>query len=354
MKKLLALIIALMLLCSLFISTVYAATKDKLDIRELEEYGQPHYYLGAPIETPPNVEDATVSENEYSMSYEFKMGDDNVVIESGIGYYDNGSARIYMAYDEQNVYFAVEVEDKNYIKGSDGVSFNISFRDSGIGYDAITRMCFDIYQHAEAEEDDISTFVTRCRYLVKNEKGEWVTIPTVEGMEYITDISGQYNEDTQTYTFELEMYLKPILRFWENENEVNDLRMYLFPLIWMQGESAEGSGEIVRQGLMWNYYPIKAGKLKNALLADYSYSPPWLPSIVHFCENPKYTTPEETMVAITTVADTTTEQTTPFVTDEPNAPNDMAKGCGVTVLGASIAPFALAAIISVKAKKKDD
>jgi hypothetical protein len=218
-------------------------------------------------------------------------------------------------------------------------------------------MCFDLYQHEEAEEDDISTFVTRCRYLVKNEKGEWVTIPTVEGMEYITDISGQYYEDTQTYTFELEMYLKPILRFWENENEVNDLRMYLFPLIWMQGESAEGSGEMVRQGLMWNYYPIKAGKLKNALLADYSYSPPWLPSIVHFCEDPKYTVPEETTVAATTVADVTTTEATEATSEvvaTTTAASNTTKGCGATVIGLSFVPVLSATIACIKAKKKDD
>ena len=222
MKKVLVLILSVLMVSMLVVTTVSAGSKKLLDCRELEEYGQQHYYLGAPISVRPDVEDATVSENEYSLSYEFKKGDKTVFIENGTDVC-NEWARVYVAYDEQNIYLAMQTKDTDYVKGKDGVSFNLNFKDRGHPYETITRMCFDLYQHKEAEEDDISTFTTRCRFLLKNEKGEWENLPTVEGMEYITDISGKYDEKTQVFTVELEMYLKPVLRFWNNELDLKDL-----------------------------------------------------------------------------------------------------------------------------------
>ena len=357
MKKVLVLILSVLMVSMLVVTTVSAGSKKLLDCRELEEYGQQHYYLGAPISVRPDVEDATVSENEYSLSYEFKKGDKTVFIENGTDVC-NEWARVYVAYDEQNIYLAMQTKDTDYVKGKDGVSFNLNFKDRGHPYETITRMCFDLYQHKEAEEDDISTFTTRCRFLLKNEKGEWENLPSVEGMEYITDISGKYDEKTQVFTVELEMYLKPVLRFWNNELDLKDIRLSMIPFVWMYGSPEGSSTEPVNQGIMWNYLPLKDQTLKSKFLSQYSYSPPWLANIVHFCEDPKYTTQSPVTTASTTVADITTAAVTtePSVTSIEAQTTDATQktsGCGATLALSAIPMMALTFVCVIKRKNDE-
>lgn len=363
MKRVLFIMICISLISALAVTTVFADS-ERIDIRDLEEYGQPHYYLGAPAKVRPDVEDACVKENEYAVSYEFKPGEQSAFEwpKDSPKYYDNEWVKVHMSYDEMNLYLAIETKDKNYIKGSDGFSFNITFRDRGIGYDAISRMCFDIFQHPEAEADDISTFNTRCRFLIKNEKGEWENPPQADGLEYITDISGKYDESTQVFTVELEMYLKQLLRFWENDQPLEEVRMGIYPLIWMYGESTKGAGDTVQQGLLWNYYKVSNNqKLAAQFQKDYNYTPPWVPNIVHFCEDPAFTTtPPSTTEPNTTTGKLenpfTTERpfnTMPIATTTPETTVADQKGCGAT-LSVALIPLALAGVICLISKRKED
>ena len=357
MKRLLAFVLAFLFIIALTLSVAAANEEEKIDCRELEEYGQMHYYLGGIPENAPNVEDAKVSEGEYVLSYEFKEGDKYAFIDSrdeGASIIDNEWVRVHMSYGEKALYLAVETKDKNYIKGKDGVSFNISFKDRGTGYDAITRMCFDLYQHPDAVEDDISTFNTKCRFLIKNDAGEWDSPPTVEGMEYITDISGRYDETTQVFTVELEMYLPFILEFWENELPLEQLRMSIMPFVWMYGESSKGAGDEIRQGIMWNYlHTSKAPGLKEAFIADGYYAPPFVPNIVHFCNEDgsvdstaEMTTAELTTAVVTTqVTESTTVSQTTIVTSETmaneNGCSSMVTVSEIALLGAAVAMLAV-------------
>ena len=363
MKKFLALLLGVLFLATFTVSAVAANAKEKIDCRELEEYGQKHYYLGDIPEKAPDVEDAKISEGEYAVSYEFKDGADNAFIDSrdpGASIIDNEWARVHISYDEKNLYLAMETKDKNYIKGKDGISYNISFKDRGTGYDAITRMCFDIYQHPEAVEDDISTFNTKCRFLIKNDAGEWDGPPTVEGLEYITDISGRYDESTQIFCVELEIYLPYILEFWENDLPLEDVRMSIMPFVWMYGESANGAGDEIRQGIMWNYlYTSKMTELKEAFLADHSYAPPFVPNIVHFCAEGKtsqsstttaeVTTSPVTETATTSATETATDiQTTPEITDGENN-----GGCASSVASPIVALIGvLSASTAIRKRKR--
>ncbi len=363
MKKILALFLGVLFLTMFTVTAVAADTNKKIDCRELEEYGQKHYYLGDIPEKVPNVEDAKIDEGEYAVSYEFKEGADNAFIDSrdpGASIIDNEWARVHISYDEKNLYLAMETKDKNYIKGKDGVSFNISFKDRGTGYDAITRMCFDIYQHPEAVEDDISTFNTKCRFLIKNDAGEWDNPPTVEGLEYITDISGRYDESTQVFCVELEIYLPYMLEFWENELPLEDVRMCIMPFVWMYGESSKGAGDEIRQGIMWNYlYTSNITAVKEAFLADYSYAPPFVPNIVYFCAEGKtsqstttaeVTTAPVTEAVTTSATETTTEsQTTSEVTDSTNN-----GGCASSVASPIIALIGLISASTAIKKRKNN
>ena len=364
--------IVLILLCILMIASACvvgaSAGRERIDIRELEEYGQLHYYLGAPAKVRPNVEDASVKENEYAVTYEFKPDDKYAFIEwptDSPKYCDNEWARVHISYDENNLYLAMETKDKNYVQGSDGVSFNISFRNSGIGYDAISRMCFDLFQHPEAVEEDISTFNAKCRYLIKNEKGEWDNPPSVDGLEYITDISGKYDKTTEVFTVELEIYLDLLLEFWDNKLPLSEVRMLIYPFVWMHGESAPGAGDEVRQGLMWNYLKVSKSELPELvtkLYEDYNYQPPWLPHIVHFCEDPAFTTtppattePQVTTQKLEPIPFTSANPvvTTTNVTTAPATTAEEQKGCGST-LSVSMLPIAFITVGCLVAKKKKD
>jgi hypothetical protein len=365
MKKFLLVLLCITIVSALAITSVNADDK-RIDMRELEEYGQQHYYLGAPASVAPNVEDAKVSENEYQVSYEFKIGDAYTTMEwdkAASGYSETEWSKVYMSYDNTNLYLAMEVKDGNYIKGSDGIAYNISFRDRGIGHDAISRMCFDIWQHQDSVEEDISTFKCTCRYLIKNAAGEWENPPAVDGLTYITDISGRYDESTQVFTVELEIYLKQMLDFWNNDLPLEDVRMCLYPFVRMYGESQKGAGDVINQGIIWNYLKVDStSELASEFKKDYNYAPPWIPNIVHFCEDPALTT---TAPATSQTPTTTTNSASePLTSAPPVVTTDNAttaiettvadqKGCGAAI-SAAVIPLALAGIACLVTKKKKD
>ena len=369
MKRILALILSFALLGMLAVATVSAANDNKIDCRELEEFGQKHFYLGAVPEKSPNVEDATVSENEYAVSYEYKNGDKCVVLDTrdeGATIIDNEWVKIYIGYDQRNLYLAAQTKDPNYIQGSDGVSFNLSFKDRGHPLDSISRMCFDLYQHRDAVEDDTSTFNTKCRFLVKDDNGAWISQPSVDGIEYITDISGRYDEKTQVFTVELELYLGFLLEYWENDLPLEELRLSIMPFVWMYGESSKGAGDVIRQGILWSYLPKSELGDTNALLkSQYSYEAAFHPHIVHFCEDPRYTTAtqipttEVTTMVPTTVLTTTeapattestiTQQTTADVTTVADG-----SGCGGAItISAFVTLTSALTVCAVGQRKKE-
>ena len=159
------------------------------------------------------------------MSYEFKMGDDNVVVESGIGYYDNGSARIYMAYDEQNVYFAVEVEDKNY--------YAVNGKLTG-GWISINEEWYYFDKTTFAGNDGRRFAGTNVSYMFDNGRlvsGEWERVE--KGSRYWYG-PGFYRRtyatiDGKEYYFGTDAYMYTGIRFIEyvNHYRVNEARFLL-------------------------------------------------------------------------------------------------------------------------------
>ena len=73
MKKALALILCLIMVAAVAVSAVSAETTDLIDARELQKYGQIHYYLGDAVAPTavPNAKDGTVTENEYVVSFQY-------------------------------------------------------------------------------------------------------------------------------------------------------------------------------------------------------------------------------------------------------------------------------------------
>ena len=371
MKKFFAVLICLASVLTFTLSVASADTKKVIDYRELGEYGQPHYYLGEPVEQSckPNSKDAHVADGEYAVSYEYKKGDKCVVIsdaDAKAKILDNEWVRVYLSYDEKNLYTAIETKDKNYIKGKDGVAFNLGFRDEGSTVAAISRYCFDIQMHEEAEEGDTTTLKARCRYFMKKDNGEWENDPATDGMLYINDISLAHDDQTDITTVEVAFDLYYLMKEVGNELPLNEVRIYFIPFVYMYGESNIGAGDVVCQGILWNYlHSSNISNLKPQFLTDYpgiTYWPSFVPNIVHFCSDPKFTTTASTTVTTTvttaeiTEIKTTTQEPTQGVIESTSTNADATNDGGCSgELAISVLPLVGALCVAfVKYSKKEE
>ena len=119
-KRFLTFTLMLLMVVSLAIPTISAESENIIDARELEEYGQKHFYLGAPAEDEeiPDVTDGKVSDDEYKESFEAEVDptnsdpvtywadhDKDMYGNPYGSYWDNEWSKFYINYDEDTLYF---------------------------------------------------------------------------------------------------------------------------------------------------------------------------------------------------------------------------------------------------------
>ena len=375
MKKTLSFILCLVMIAAIAISGVSADETTPIDARELEAYGQHHFYLGAPATGTdiPNVEDAKVGENEYKEVLEFKKGDKLTGFsdaDAGAGsYLDNEWHKIYVSYDEENIYLAYETKDVNYVLGKDGVAWCLSLMDKGSMPHAIGRVTYDIYPTSET---DISELKITPRGGPKNDDGSWATAVTVKREDHIKAASGHYDAATQVLTVETAFKIDALKEYWGNDLALEDIRVYLVGFAWCYGPSVQGADDTVRQGVVWSYFPSNTdSNIKLNFLLDYpeiSYWAEFFPHIVHFCEKPEpttpaptttaepTTTPEPTTAAPTTAKPTTAAPTTaaPIVADATTEAPKADKGCGSAIALSALALVPMLGAAVVFGKKKEN
>ena len=366
MKRVIAFFLSLVMLTMVAVVLTSADDTKKLDMRVLEEYGQLHFYLGEPVarENAPNVLNASVSEGEYTLSYEYKQGDKHAVLSdkaASATFIDNEWVRFYLSYDEDKLYAAIETKDPNYIKGKDGMAFNLGFRDKGRPLDAISRYCFDMYAHANAESDDITTLTTKCRIFNKKDNGDWDNPPATDGMLYISGASMRHDDTTDITTLEVAFDIYFLAKEMGNELDLKDMRVYLFPFVYMYGESVRGKGDVVNQGVLWCYLKSDyIASLKTQFAKDYPEATYWssiVPNIIHFCSDPA--TANESATAVTTMADATTVAvTTAEITKNDantNAVTTVASGgCSSSLALLPLAGIPAFSVVLIKIKREEE
>ena len=381
MKKILAIALCLIMVGAIAVSAVSAYDPDKLiDSRELQEYGQAHFYLGDPATGAaiPNSEDATVSEGEYVESFEYKK-DDRLAYWADFtapfgNYLDNEWFKMYYSYDEENIYFAYETKDKNWVPNKDGVVWALSFEDNGTTVSAISRLMWEFFPGAEPGDKVVNGVRINPRVAVKNQDGSWASGVTNNYEDYVNKVSGGYNEETQILTVEVAIDIDNLKTFWQNELDLEEARLYVMNFSYCRGESVEGAGDEGLQGIMWFYLSGDSrlpSEVRMRFTVDYpeiSYwgGPMYFPNIVHFCEKPAETTPPPTSATTTTatqkitmppVPATTTAAPTDAPTDAPKADATTAakeKGCGSTVALSALAILPMLGAAVVFGKKKED
>ena len=114
MKKVFIILLVIAMLFSAIIIPVGATYSDIVDFRDLEAYGQHHYYLGDTVASAP-VCDGVISTGEYSVSKSF------VPLAGASGSATSGIH--YVSYDDDNIYMAVEVNETEFTYGTNYYSF---------------------------------------------------------------------------------------------------------------------------------------------------------------------------------------------------------------------------------------
>ena len=381
MKKALALILCLIMVAAVAVSTISADEVAKIDARELAQYGQYHFYLGAPATgtAVPDVTDAKISENEYKVSFEAKVDPtgadpltywadhDTLADGSKTGkYWDTEWSKFYISYDEENIYFGYQGKDTNFIVGKERVCHMLSFWDNGSQSGAVGRMNF------LCKTRDTGLLEVEMQNFRKNEDGSWNSSEKLSTDTFYNEGTFSYDETTQICTIEISVKLGAIKEWWGNDMDLEDARMYYAPYARYYGESVQGAGDVVCQGILWCYLRGDADQnIKMNFVLDYpelSYwgNPMMFPHIVHFCEEPEPTTPAPTTTAAptsapatTTKAPTAAKTTTAAVADAttaaPAATTAEAKsGCGSTVALSALALVPMLGAAVVFGKKKEN
>ena len=388
MKKALALLLCLVMVVTVAISTISADETKPIDMRELEEYGQLHFYLEeiSPA-SKPNVKDAVVSDNEYTTVYEYNTKSDSKIValsdsKTG-GYTDTEWVKVYLSNDGEYLYIAIETKDKVF-SAKDEIYINIGARDGGRTIEGVSRIRYDFFGDTSSGilvNDKVST---RVNPSWKNDDGAWGTPKTVSVNDHVGDRSLGYNSTTQVATLEVAFKIQPILDYWENENDIEDARLYFFLIHSMRGDSGNGmnDGPNLEQGYFWFYFNAMSDtSIKMNHILDYpetSYWMDWEPYIIHFCERPVETTTEATTTeATTTEATTVTEPiatTTAAITTEKPADKTTAattaasveattaapattaeeKGCGGAIALSALALLPVLGAATVIGKRKED
>jgi hypothetical protein len=381
MKKALSLILCLIMVAAMAVSTISAEETKLIDARELQAYGQYHFYLGEPATGTaiPDVTDAKISENEYKASFEAKVdstGADFLTYwadhDEGAGaYWDTEWSKFYINYDAETIYFGYEAKDTNFVVGKERVCHMLSMWDVGTQAGAVGRMNF------LCKTRDTGLLEVEMQNFRKAPDGGWDWDEKLDLATFYNEGAFSYDEETQIVTIEISVKLDAIKEWWGNELDLEETRMYYAPYARYYGESVEGAGDVVCQGILWCYLRGDVSTdLKMNFVLDYpdiSYwgSPMMFPHIVHFCEEPEPTTPApteattdaivgETTTETTTKATTTAKATTAAATDAPAATTaapattEAEKGCGGTIALSALALVPMLGAAVVFGKKKED
>ena len=381
MKKALALILCLIMVAAVAVSTISADEVAKIDARELAQYGQYHFYLPTPASgtNVPDVTDGKVNEGEYPAFYEAKVDPtgadpvtywaDHATLPDGSKagkYWDNEWSKFYMNYDEETLYFGYETKDIDFRSGLDRVSHMISFWDNGSQSGAVGRLGIVV-----KAVDDGSVVIELANFK-KNEDGSWNNSEKQLPENYNCVGSSSYDATTQILTIEVSIDLNKVKEWFGNDMDLEDARMYWSAYARYYGESVQGAGDEVCQGILWCYLRGNADQnIKMNFVLDYpelSYwgNPMMFPHIVHFCEEPEPTTPAPTTTAAptsapatTTKAPTAAKTTTAAVADATTAAPaattaEEKSGCGSTVALSALALVPMLGAAVVFGKKRED
>ena len=307
--------------------------------------------------------------------YEYSVNSDPLIVErtdSTTGAYtDTEWVKLYMSNDGENFYVAFEVKDKAYYGGKDHFMINIGGRDAGRPLDGVSRLRYDFKGDASngllvGEEVAVGN-----SKFWKNEDGSWMSpSPSFEFNDHVGDRSMSWDEANGILTLEVVFHIQPILDYWLNEQEIEDARLFFFPIVQMHGDSAEGMADgPLAQGNLWFYFNKNAdSSIKMNFVLDYpetSYWMNWEGHIIHFCKEPDPTTAPPTTTAAptsapakTTKAPTAAKTTTAAVdatTAAPAATTAEAKsGCGSTVALSALALVPMLGAAVVFGKKRED
>ena len=380
MKKVLALALCLLMVAALAVSTISADEVKKIDGRELEQYGQLHFYLDAiSPSAKPNATDGKVTEGEYATMYEYSPKSDSLIVahtDSKTNYYtDTEWVKLYMSNDGENLYLAFEVKDKAYYPDKDYFMINIGARDAGRCLDGVSRIRYDIRGDASQGVLVNENVTINKGHFWKNDDGSWMSpAPQFEIEDHIDERSLHWDETRGILTLEVVYNIQAILDYWQNEQAIEDARLYFFPIVQMRGDSAEGAADgPLDQGYLWFYFNKAAdANIKMNYVLDYpetSYWMDWEGHIIHFCERPAETTAaptttaaltpaESTTAAPTTKAATTKAATTVAATTVADAAAttaaEAAKGCKSTVALSALALVPMLGAAVVFGKKRED
>ena len=350
MKKALALVLCLIMVAAMAVSTISADETKLIDSRELQAYGQLHFYLGDPASgsSIPDVTDGEVGEGEYQASYEAKIdptGADPLTLWSdhekaadGTSYgkyWDNEWFKYYVSYDEETLYLGYETKDSNFVAGKERIVHMVSLWDVGTTPGAVGRIN---YWCEPAADGSVTMKMQNFR---KAEDGGWNWDEKLDPTVFFKEASYSYDTATEVLTIEMSADLIQLKEWWGNDLDLEDARMYWAPYSGCYGESVEGAGDVVMQGALWSYLRGDAdSNIKMNFILDYpdiSYwgGPMFFPHVVHFCEKPAETTPPPTTTVITTKPVTTTK---PVVTTDPADKTTKAPDATTTEAPATQAP----------------
>ena len=308
MKKIFALLICFIMLATAVASavSVNADNVRLIDGRELEEYGQVHYWLGDPVAKSefPDASDGVVTESEYLTIYHY--GPDSPrfiakVTDSKTGTYtDTEWVALYMCHDGENLYIGMKIKDNAYYPDKDYVMINIGARDRGRTVDAVSRIRYDFRGDATTliTGEDVTTSLGA---MWKNNDGSWGTAPAVNVDDHVGDRSMLWDAEEEILTFEATFKIQSILDYWNNDLSVEDARLYFMPIIKMMGDSYEGAGDgPLDQGYLWHYLDsYYNNEIRLRFVIDYpemSYWMEFFPHVIHLGIKPVETTYHTTTV----------------------------------------------------------
>ena len=378
MKKTLALILCFIMVAAIAVSSIAADDYKAIDSRELQDYGQYHFYLGDPATgTAIPTVDGKVNANEYQGVLEFENDPSNALVYVSGGdnnheFMDNEWFKIYISYDEETLYFGYETKDPNFVTAKDRICHMISFLDDGSHVSAVGRFNFICKANADG------TVTAEMVNFRKAPDGGWNKDEKLNLDTFYKDGSCSYDEATQVLTIEMAADIAACMEWWGNDLDLSDARLYYSAYVGCYGESVKGAGDSVFQGYVWSYLDATKDipNLKMNFVLDYpdiSYwgNPMFFPHIVHFCEEPEPTTaaPTEatttattTTKAATTAKATTAKATTAVATTAAAAEATTAaattaaaeKGCGGTIALTALALVPMLGAAVVIGKKKEN
>ena len=274
MKKIISIIICSIILLSATATVCFANAYT--NGFELEDYGQLHYYIPEGTTVPP-VADGKVSEDEYSLqimgiypNYTDDEADNRFFIVDD--YDDTEYVNIYVDYDKDNIYFAMEIKD-NYVGESEKAYFDV-----GLG-------------------PSISDYV-RSKMYFKNENGEPEVSPyngdnqELADEGYFTAYTASYDEENELFTYEISYSRSKLAEYFYLDSFDKIYLRAIASMYTQSGKAGEAWFGFQSNALIYYHY-----------IMFYRY-----PHVIHFTEAPLIEAETDTEDTSDTIFDDTSEQ----------------------------------------------